>query len=300
MHIVENDLSWREPIEIMPLNQAFPDMSALAGLSAEFRRYEERKVVLNEDHSRLFGVFGKKAVVLPHLDLVNILSDTYERLYDQEGVMNINSVNNGAKITITMELPLEEPLDVGNGDKHNLLLLAQNGYTNGESPKIRMGVMRLICLNGAVIGKQIACIPAREMMDGFSTKTLAAKVNRLVDHSRKVTDVWQSWMGIQIPRLAASPLFENHFPSKFVEPILEDEVFPMSKYDLYNMMTRRATHDVASDLSRMVIDNRIATVFYGNAFEKATKMVEMELAQPLVIVDADISATRTETDEISH
>jgi hypothetical protein len=309
MNIVEVDDNWRTKIEVMPLIQAFPELTHLVKADIpEFKEFRDKKLVLSEDHERLFGVYGAKAVVIPHEDLVNILSDTYDQLYkDSEGTMNIVSLKNGAAIRIEMDLPLEKPLDIGNGDLSNLKLYAYNAYDKAFPLKIRMGVMRLICTNGAMIGDQIGSLSANELMDGWSTKSLSAKVRRLVDNSRKVTDVWQGWTDVEVPFEAARRVLEPAFPKKFIDPILDRSLFPMDMYSLYNHLTRRATHDTRTDRSRITFDTHISSLFYGNKILNAIRSNEeysyADAADNLLqssVLDDDISDTVTETAEITH
>lgn len=308
MNVHSLDDSWQQPIHIMPLTQAFPDLDILnqSGLK-DFKEFRERKVVLTEDHERLFGVFSSKAPVIPHTDLVEILSDTYQQLYkDHEGMMNVVSLKDGAAIRIEMDLPLERQLDIGNGDKSNLKLYAYNSYDKSFGLKLRTGVMRLICMNGAMIGDQIGQLTAHDLMDGFNTRSLSSKVRRLVDNSYKVTDVWQSWLDVEVPFRAAERVLDA-FPKKFVEPILEESLYPMNMYELYNHMTRRSTHDTRTDRSRIVFDTQISSIFYGNKLLKAIGEYDphskIDVAAKVIsnsALDAEIADTITETDDILH
>jgi hypothetical protein len=309
MNIVEVDDSWRLPIEVLPLNQAFPELDKLSKSGiAEFREFNERKVVLSRDHERLFGVFSKKAVVVPHEELVDILSESYHQLYkDSDGTMNVVPVKDGAAIRVEMDLPLERPLDIGNGDISNLKLYAYNAYDKSFGLKIRTGVMRLICMNGAIIGDQIGSLSANELMDGWSTKSLSAKIDRLIKNSYKVTDVWQSWLDVEVPYEAADKVFSKAFPKKFIEPILEPHLFPMDMYNLYNLMTRRATHDTRTDRSRIVFDTNISSIFYGNklinAIRGTDRLSAADDASNILeysALESDISDRVTVTDDITH
>ncbi len=312
MNVVETDDSWRTKIEIMPLIQAFPELQQLEklGMSGipEFKEFRDKKLVFSEDHERLFGVYSSKAVVIPHEDLVNILIDTYDCLYpDNDSTLNVVSLKNGAAIRVEMDLPLEKQLDIGNGDKSDLKLYAYNAYDKAFPLKIRMGVLRLICTNGAMIGDQIGSLSANELMDGWNTKGLAAKVRRLVDNSRRVTDIWQTWTDIEVPFEPARRVLEPAFPKKFIEPILDPALYPMDMYSLYNHMTRRATHDTRSDRTRITFDTHISSLFYGNKILNSIRSTEehsyADSAQNMLELselEMDVSDTVTETDEITH
>lgn len=305
MTVIENAVEWRQPVITMPLIQAFPeleklDLTLLKDHLSDFKQYNEKKVVLSEDHSRLFGVFGRKSIIVPHQDLVEILGDVYYRLYNEDGVARVISHKNGAQVIITMELPLKTPLDVGNGDVCNLLIHATNSYDKGLSLKIQTGIMRLVCSNGAVLGTNIASINAREMFEGFNTKTLSAKVNRMIDKSKQVTDVWQRWMETPIQESIVQRVMGHVLPKKFVEPLLDRLTYPINKYALYNEVTRRATHDVRDDHSRYIVDNIIARIFYGNKLESCAMTMQAQRENMSSIPDDYINATVFETDDITH
>lgn len=85
----------------------------------------------------------------------------------------------------------------------------------------------------------------------------------MVDNSYKVTDIWQSWLDVEVPFRAAERALEI-FPKKFAEPILQEDLYPMNMYELYNHMTRRSTHDTRTDRSRIIFDTQISSIFYGN------------------------------------
>lgn len=314
MQIIDECDDWKIPVKILPLTQAFPEMGTLANSGIpEFKEYSERKVVLTEDHDRLFGVHSQRAIVIPHEELVNILMDTYTQLYpnSDDGIMNIISLKNGAAVKIEMDLPLERPLDIGNGDISNLKLYAFNAYDKSFALKLRTGVFRLICQNGAMIGEQISMLRAADLVDGWSTKSLAAKISRIVNHSHKVTDIWQSWLDIDVPHEAAYRALTNRFPEKFLEPILVKSKYPMNLYSLYNLMTRRSTHDTRTERSRVLFDSNISSIFYGRKMMEAIKDVTgvestthseqiMKNSEFIPYLDEEISDLVTVTDEIQH
>lgn len=300
--VIENDTAWRQPIEVLPLIQAFPELGALSKFDAvkDFQQYNEKKVVLSDTHERLFGVFGRKSVIVKHEDLLDIMSSVYQKLYGDDGVINVNSMKDGAQIVISMELPLETPLDLGNGDKSNLLIHTSNSYDKGLGLKIQTGVMRVICTNGAILGSRIASINARELLDGFNTATLAAKVHRMVDKAKGVTDIWQKWLDVHIQRSVVASVLERRLPQKFVEPILELEDYPINKYELYNALTRRSSHDLNTERAKWQMDTVISKIFYGDYFEKTMKELAAERIDKLEIVDSEINDTVTEKDDIKH
>lgn len=305
MNIIETDTAWRQPIQVLPLTQLFPQMDnvAVAALSnltgGDFHQYREKKVVVSEDRERLFGVFSAKSPLIKHTELAEILGTTYNRLFGEDPTISVKSMDDGAKVVMEISIPLERPLDVGNGDVSDLMLYAQNSYDHNMGLKIRMGVMRLICTNGAIAGRQIGDISSRELMGAIASNTLAARLNRLIVKSNDLVSIWQSWMDVEIPRLAATLILNRHFTRKFADPLLEGVDFPISKYELYNLVTRRSTHDVLNDKSRWGTDNLIARLFYSDTFERGIHEIA-RMENQINLPNEEIRDTVTETDDILH
>jgi hypothetical protein len=102
-------------------------------------------------------------------------------------------------------------------------------------------------------------------------------------------------------------VFSKAFPKKFIEPILEPHLFPMDMYNLYNLMTRRATHDTRTDRSRIVFDTNISSIFYGNkliyAIRGTDRLSAADDASNILeysALESDISDRVTVTDDITH
>lgn len=294
MNIIENNNLWRNPIETLPLNQAFPQMEQLAelGMLPAFKQFDDKKVVLSKDHDRLFGVFSKKSVIVEHTEAVTMVNNVLTELYGEEPEIELTSMKNGAKIIAKFNLKGEKELDIGNGDLSNFNLLLTNSYDKALPFKLQIGCMRLVCTNGLILGQDIHSIKANQLLSGWTIEGLSKKVKKLTAQSHEIVNDWRRWTKIQIPRNVAVESLADKFPKKFIEPILEPANFPSSKWDLYNDLTRRSTHDIASESTRHSFDQIISRIFYG----KKGAIYEHELEYD----ERDISDLVTVTEEIEH
>lgn len=298
--LIQTNDDWQQNVHIMPLTQLFnqrPELVATEG--PQWKQFEEKRVVVSEDHDRLFGVFSKKAVIVRHTELVESLQLMGQRLYGEDLPLDVQSLDEGAKIIARLTLPDKYQLDVGNGDLSDMYLLAQNSYDHGYSFRLNIGVFRLVCTNGAVVGRTIDEIKAKEFVTRLKANTLAARLDRLVQKGADVVELWKTWMDVEIPRMPAELLLERYFPRKFYEPLLANATFPMSKYALYNLLTRRSTHDIADSKARWGVDNIIARLFYSPKLDQLAADYHNEINMP-VFADEMISDSVTETDDITH
>lgn len=300
MRITENSDLWQVPIQTMPLIQAFPDLERMSEISdptdaSEIRRFTQKKVVISEDHKRLFGVFSERSVVVPHAEALEIIDDVYREIYGEECSAEIISMKKGAQIRVKIDLPHERPINIGNDDVSNLHMFLYNAYDKALPFKLRMGIFRQVCSNGAVVGDTIANVDARQLLEGWNTKTLAEKVSRMIEDTRKVADIWRHWTQVLVPFETAELALENKFPKKMLEPVLIEDDFPMSKYELYQTMTRKATHDSRTERAQVAFDQMIARIFYGN-----NSLLSQEEAMVTDVEDNEIADVGTETEEIHH
>lgn len=303
--LIENDTEWRQPVQILPLTQAFPDLGSLSNetkllMNEQFKEYSEKRVVLTENRERLFGVFSAKAPIVRHTDFVEGITQAYQKLFSEEPIINVSSFDGGAKMVVRCDLPEKYSLDFGNSDVSNLMLVGQNSYDHSYGFKLNIGMLRLICTNGAVAGKVIESINAKEFSNRMVANTLPARIARLIDKSTDLVDVWRKWLDIKLPRLPVNLILDKYFPKRFYEPLLQECVFPVSKYELYNLLTRRSTHDITDDKHRWSADNTIARLFYSSMLDEAASEFEKELQTTPIFANEHVTEQVTITDDITH
>lgn len=287
MNIIMNSDDWKRPIEAIPMNQYYDTLG-------DSKLYDSKKVIVSADHDRLFGVFPKKSVVVEHEEAVNVVNDALKRLYGTDPEIKLTSLKEGAQIVAEFNLPDEKPVDIGNGDLSNFHLLLYNAYDKALPFKVQMGCMRLVCTNGMVLGKEINSIKAKELLDGWTPEHLSKKIEIMTKKSHSIVDTWRHWTTIQIPQVVAEASFESKFSKKFIEPILDPSNYPLSKWELYNLMTARSTHDSQSERAKRSFDQMISKIFYGS------KSPMYDFEKTLEIPDEEISSEQTATEEIYH
>ena len=104
--LIQTNDDWQQNVHIMPLTQLFnqrPELVTTEG--PQWKQFEEKRVVVSEDHDRLFGVFSKKAVIVRHTELVESLQLMGQRLYGEDLPIDVQSLDEGAKIIARLTLP---------------------------------------------------------------------------------------------------------------------------------------------------------------------------------------------------
>ncbi len=311
--ITDCDL-WDQPIEVMPLHQAFPGEDeaprpANVMGKANFRTFETKKAILTEDHKTLFQVVNESKFVMPHYDLVEIVDTAYRELFGIEPQIQLTSLQEGATIHCLVNLP-EDPkfrIDIGNGDISNMTLIFRNSYTGMFPLKINLGLYRLICSNGMMAGDDLVSVNARQFEEGLTQKSMPATLSKLFEKGDDLITLWKSWMDVSIPRIVGDFVLKKHFSPKLISPLLDDEtMWPITKFDLYQYMTQRMTHDVISPQRQIRGDAKISSVFYNERTLNPLLYPDLVDAeddhQPteLVVPDADVLDHVTEVDNIQH
>lgn len=302
MNIISPMDDWKTPIEVLSLRQAFEDDLLPGAGSFDIHQYDERKVVVTADRTKLFGVAKQNAQVIKHTDFIEILHNAYEKLFGpDEGEMVIHTTGDGCKINLRLPLPEKYDLDVGNGDVSHVYLLAENRYDRYPGSNINLGLYRLVCSNGAIAGKQIGNISSKEILKHIHNGTMQASLIRLIEDRKKLLETWKIWMDIPISHVAAEIICAKHFSQKFSKPLL-DGSFPISKYNFYNLFTRRSTHDIHDGTAQTTMDALISSVFYSNKIESILDSLKSktELTYQTSSDDEYVSELVTETDEIKH
>jgi len=256
MQITANDPIWTQPIQTIPLIQAFPELG-------QVEEFNEKQVVLTEDHKRLFSVISAKAVVKHHKEAIDIVGQALEHAYNSEPKVNIKTFKQGAQMKAKFTMPDEPIIDLGGGDESSLHVLLYNSYDKALPFKVRVGAYRFICDNGMVIGDDIAQIQGRDLLENWSPEGVAKNIQNMMEQAKAVTDMWKSWRRIEVPFEVAVDACARRLPGPMLKKLdILESSFPMSMWDLYNHFTAIVTHESKSDRAQHTFDNVISTIFY--------------------------------------
>jgi hypothetical protein len=259
MNIIQNNDFWQNPVEILPYNQAFPQ-------TADHKQFDEKRVILSQDHDILFGVHNAKSFLIPHLEALQVINDSIEAMFDESPKIEVTSVKHGATIRAKIALDQFPSIEMPGNDVSKIHLLFGNSYARPGDFKLSLGVYRLICSNGATIGQTITGFNSRQLIDeGFNSTSLQNKVARVIDDAKFLYDLWQSWQGISLGYEQALELFGKKFSEGKLESILIPDLFPRNMWDCYNDFTAFSTHDSKTASSQINTDNIISSLFYGRS-----------------------------------
>lgn len=265
MSFTESDSSWRSPIITLPLAQAFRsavESGDLPGNIEEVKEFDNRKLVMTADRERLFAVVPARTPVIPHEEAVGMIGDTLKEMYGVEAPTEVVSLKNGAQLTATFELEKEDPITVIKGDDAKLRLVLTNSYDKSMAFKLRGGTMRLVCSNGAWVGDQITSLTSRDMLDSWAAEDLKPKVEQVVNRTKRVAAVWRGWSEQPVKYVQALAALDKRMPRKMLDDLLQPDRFPMNKWELYNILTAKATHETRTFRAQVAFDSLIASIFY--------------------------------------
>ena len=255
MSVICKTEEWKQPIETMPLVQAFPELG-------QVEEFQEKKVVLSEDHKRLFGVFSAKTPILPHQEVMETFSTALNDIYNKDLDIELTVLKKGAQVRAKVDLP-DNIIDLGNGDTSHLRLYMYNSYDKGLPFVMRAGAFRHACENSMVLGTHIGKITSRDMVDSWSPEALGVKMERLIEKVNHVGSMWKVWAEKEIGFPTATEALGTKMPSKMLERFLDETIYPMSIWEFYNMLTQDITHGEYSDRARISYDGLISSIFYS-------------------------------------
>jgi hypothetical protein len=127
---------------------------------------------------------------------------------------------------------------------------------------MRIGAMRQICANGAVIGDEIACIKGRDMANEWSPAGLSHMITQMIDNAQAVVTAWKKWRSITVDYDFTMDVLEDRLPKTLVNKLLAEE-YPKSLWEVYNDLTYMATHKSPSDRAKVSFDSAISQIFYS-------------------------------------
>jgi hypothetical protein len=255
------ELDWETAVEKMPLNQFYNEDFS--------KQYPSKCVIVSKDEQRrLFGVVSPSYCLVPHTQAISMLTSRLEDKFGEfpAGNLNILSLDYGASIKADFSLKgLVDPITVGNGegDINHLNLSLFNSYDGRFPLKVTLGAFRLVCSNGMTIFTTWSTISARHFHSATRMEVFDSRLDVLLKNGLKLREVWEEWNNIQIgfddPLVKA--IYEK-IPEKYVKRFGLKTRLPVSKWNLYNILTEMATHRVRRDKARLQYDQTISNLFY--------------------------------------
>lgn len=254
---------WRKPVVAVPLTQAFPELN-------EVKEFKSKVCLFNHDRTRVFDVVSDKYHVIDHGQALDVLTEAVQGYFtDLTIVPTVRSFNGGARVAATIKIPVA-PIVVKKGDVTEVSISVRNSYDRSAPFNATLAGLRLICTNGMKTSDQFGSINAKHVGTADPAARNAdiyAGLERMVQSTPELQNLWREWAETRVTYDEAVALLAGKFPEKYLLPVLDTSHFPRSKWDLYNDLTRFATHDTKTIQRRLDFDDRISKLFYATADE---------------------------------
>lgn len=249
--------AWRKPVVAVPLNQAFPELESV-------KEFRSKQCIFNHDRSQVFNVVSNRYQVINHADAVDTVQQALHEAFGEEvAPPKVSVLGGGARIIANFSLPFIKPVEVRKGDVVAIGLSVYNAHDYLWRFSAQLSALRLVCTNGATIGRAFGSVSAKHFPSTGNPEVLRGQLKLLVAKGALLTDVWQEWESTKMSLEEATRLVgDDLFPQKMLKPILQEDRFPRSKWDFYNDLTAFATHKTKTLNRRVEFDETIASLFY--------------------------------------
>lgn len=251
---------WRKPVIAVPLTQAFPELG-------EVKEFKSKVCLFSHDRKKVFDVVSDKYHVIDHGQALDVVLDGIKDYFSDDKLeANVRSMNGGARIFASVKIPVPN-VQVKKGDLTAMSITIRNSYDRSMPFLATLSGLRLICTNGMTAGTAFGSIRARHVGNADAEardEELHTNLDTMVKSIPELREVWRQWADTKVTIEEAHALLSGKFPGKYLNPVLDASRFPRSKWDLYNDLTRFATHDTKSIQRRLEFDDLIARLFYGS------------------------------------
>lgn len=252
---------WRKPVVAVPLTQAFPELG-------EVKEFKSKVCLFNHNRTKVFDVVSDKYHVIDHGQALDVMTEAVQGYFSDTSIEPVvRTMSGAARIHASFKLPIA-PIVVKKGDLSEVTITLQNSYDRSSPFVATLGGLRLVCTNGMKMGTTFGSIKARHVGSSNPEERdeyIYSQLDRMVKSAPEIQNLWRGWAETKVTYDEAVELLARQFPGKYLGPVLDESRFPRSKWDLYNDLTRFATHDTKSMQRRLEFDDRISRLFYGAA-----------------------------------
>jgi len=107
-----------------------------------------RQAVVRTDTMDTLGIVSNEYGLIKHATVIDSFREAGQEFGVQE---KISLVSNGAKMFYQMTFPKVQ-MEIKKGDIVQMQMIVKNSYNGGNSLSVIFGALRLVCLNGMVLG----------------------------------------------------------------------------------------------------------------------------------------------------
>jgi hypothetical protein len=250
---------WQQPVVSVPLAQAFPELN-------EVKEFRNKSCLFNHDRSKLFDVVSNRYSLVSHVEATDTIGETLLHFFGAEISPRIDSWNNGARLSATYKLPIPG-IQVAVGDISEVSITMFNSYDRSMPFGANLTAMRLVCSNGMKAPRSFGSISAKHI--GSNTASLMLEqLESMVNNVGNLQHVWMKWIEETVTFDQVKALMETgigvYLPKKCTDLFMKEEMYPMTKWDLYNHLTWYATHQTKTTQRRTELDSLVSTLAYNN------------------------------------
>jgi len=213
----------------------------------------KRFVIVRKDTGAPLAVVSDRYFPVEHGEMVNALDERFRgqgAFFERRLAVEAG----GARILAEYRFPDTE-VEVRPGDRVMLTLTGGNSFDTSTAVWMKVGAFRLICTNGAIIGKVVAFLRNRHTMS-FDLTRVVADLGQATAQFRDATARWKEYAAtpctpMMVWALLKRVLDEKHvaITEKQVDAVYSEFCQPMygrpdhTLWGLYNAITSVASHD---------------------------------------------------------
>ena len=232
---------------------------------------------LREPHIYTVDLPTDKYTLVPHEVLLHSMVGACPPEYGTPQV-NMHFYGLGEKGRAVITFP-EVKLEIRSGDAVNPRLLGQNSYDRSWLYNTSFGAMQVVCTNGMVAFRVRDSVSKRHIGE-VGVEAMKVIMGESMEAFSDQVGLWKSWAELALPFgegfekvVEALPFSENERAKMMELPLMGRDTTLVelqrarkaTVWDLHSAATQFATHEVRSDLRKVELEDRIATVL-GKAF----------------------------------
>ena len=222
----------------------------------------EEKLTVDGEETGLIGIYhdgekNKKNLLGYHTDNYKVLENktlvelAFQTLEQSDVAFEINkSQSYVSEKRMYLNLETDKVFEVGDGDKHKLAFIVQNSYDGSLQYAAMVGAFRLICSNGAIIGKTFANTKHKHVVD-FDAEKFKEQIVSGIENIPALEEMYNRMLEKKVTETWIRKTLENAVTMNMIGKIDFEQIYEISKnetnaYNFLQIMTFYATHVMKS------------------------------------------------------
>lgn len=256
-----NTQNYNFPVELQPIY-----------VGNDYRLVEGRKAVVRTDTSKTLGIVSNGYGLVKHEAVIDAFREAGKKFGVEE---KIGLTNDGGNLFYEMLFPKVET-EVKKGDIVRLRMIIKNSYNGLNSLNIMFGALRLVCLNGMVVGVKVFNFNFRhtkgfDFSEAIDAEYVKESIDGYVNSFSDSMDKVRLLTGKKVD--ADDTLFDKEetkirLPQYLLDEAKEEfnKAEDFTAWGYYNSLTYAITHKIKKP-------NPSIAMLYGTEAWKATQRV---------------------------